>query len=124
MNFKIGEIAIFHDPGYSAHGKEVLIIDTKSGVRRNPDGTEKFGFLYVIEVQDMGRTSPFGNPFAAFEHELRKHPPSQEQQDARNRHLAGCRERPSFSELMTELSPVSEETVKKVMENMGRLYGS
>ena len=65
--------------------------------------------------------------FGVMEAHLRKRPnPSQsrEQEDARKRHLAGCRETLAFNELMTELKPVTEETVKRVMENMGRLYGA
>jgi hypothetical protein len=85
------------------------------------------GYIHpCLDIQTLGSDyiirTPDGQYWFCNENQLRKRPPSQEQQDARNRHLAGCREILTFPELMTELSPVSEETAKKVfIDNMWKV---
>ena len=80
-SFKVGEIAICHNPGSLHHGREVTILSPLKRMRLWDRGgnAPRLVEAHAVETSDGARKSPTGRPWAIEPRNLRKRrPPRQD----------------------------------------------
>lgn len=116
--FSLGEIAQCVGIGDFNAGELVEVIGIGPFMRDERDDSEiedaPADYLIIRPGGDEYYDSSFVD-----ECHLRKLPgQSKEDQEARERFLKGCHEKPNFHEILSDLQPVTEEKVKQVFESM------
>lgn len=112
--FSLNEIAIIASVGNPKFGYLVgseceIVALPRSDSWVYSDGERIYPDHYVIRIAC--------GDVMAHERDLIKRPgQSKEDQEARERFLKGCHEKPNFHEILSDLQPVTEETARKVFE--------